>query len=134
MCRSSTSNERDVVANRVRLIRSHFWRAGGAFALILLTLGGGSILVTEADNTPSNQNPPDDLKQLSLEQLGDVEVTSVSKDTQQVQKIPAAIFVITQEDIRRSGATSIPEALRLAPGVEVAQIDGNHWSVAIRGF
>ncbi len=47
---------------------------------------------------------------------------------------PAAIFVITQEDIRRSGATSIPEVLRLAPGVEVARIDANHWSVAIRGL
>jgi iron complex outermembrane receptor protein len=74
------------------------------------------------------------LKQLSLEQLGDVEVTTVSKDPQQVMKTPAAIFVITQEDIRRSGATSIPEALRLAPGVEVARIDGDHWSVAIRGL
>ena len=77
---------------------------------------------------------PDDLKQMSLEQLGDVEVTTVSKDPQQVQKTPAAVFVITQEDIRRSGATNIPEALRLAPGVEVARIDANHWSVAIRGF
>jgi iron complex outermembrane receptor protein len=82
----------------------------------------------------NNQNPPDNLKQLSLEQLGNVEVTTVSKDPQQVQKTPAAVFVITQEDIRRSGATSIPGALRLAPGVEVAQIDGNHWTVAIRGF
>jgi iron complex outermembrane receptor protein len=82
----------------------------------------------------SDQKPGENLKQLSLEQLGNVEVTTVSKDPQQVQKTPAAVFVITQEDIRRSGATSIPEALRLAPGVEVAQIDGNHWSVSIRGF
>jgi iron complex outermembrane recepter protein len=49
-------------------------------------------------------------------------------------KTPAAVFVVTQDDIRRSGATSIPEALRLAPGVEVARIDANHWSVAVRGF
>jgi iron complex outermembrane recepter protein len=49
-------------------------------------------------------------------------------------KTPAAIYVITQEDIRRSGATSIPEALRLAPGVEVARIDGDKWSIGIRGF
>jgi iron complex outermembrane receptor protein len=85
-----------------------------------------------AEDTGQNGNGA--LKQLSLAELGDVEVTSVSKDPRQVQKTPAAIFVITQEDIRRSGARSIPEALRLAPGVEVAQIDGNHWSVAIRGF
>jgi iron complex outermembrane receptor protein len=82
----------------------------------------------------SDQKPAGSLTQLSLEQLGNVEVTTISKDPQQVQKTPAAVFVITQEDIRRSGATSIPEALRLAPGVEVARIDGNHWSVSIRGF
>ncbi len=74
------------------------------------------------------------LKQLSLEQLGDVEVTTASKEPEEVWRTPDAIFVITQEDIRRSGATSIPEVLRLAPGVEVARIDSDHWSVGIRGF
>jgi len=90
--------------------------------------------MTRAQATQNDQNPPENLKQLSLEQLGDVEVTTVSKDPQRVLKTPAAIFVITQEDIRRSGATSIPEVLRLAPGVEVARIDADHWSVAIRGL
>jgi len=90
--------------------------------------------MTRAQATQDDQNPPDNLKHLSLEQLGNVEVTTVSKGRQQVLQTPAAVFVITQEDIRRSGATSIPEALRLAPGVEVARIDGNHWSIAIRGF
>ena len=74
------------------------------------------------------------LAELSLEQLGDLEVTTVSKKPEAVWRAPAAIFVITQEDIRRSGATSIPEVLRLAPGVEVARIDSDHWSVGIRGF
>ncbi|MGH9717773.1 MAG: TonB-dependent receptor plug domain-containing protein [Candidatus Acidiferrales bacterium] len=74
------------------------------------------------------------LKQLSLEQLGDVEVTTVSKEPEEVWKTPAAIFVLTSEDIRRSGATTIPDVLRLVPGVEVAQIDSDHWSVGIRGF
>jgi iron complex outermembrane recepter protein len=87
-----------------------------------------------AQDSNRDQDAPQSLTKLSLEQLGDVEVTTVSKEPQEVMKTPAAVFVITQEDIRRSGATSIPEALRLAPGVEVAQIDGNHWSVAIRGF
>jgi iron complex outermembrane receptor protein len=95
---------------------------------------GGLANQSRADDAPGGQNPPDDLKQLSLEQLGEIDVTSVSKDPQQVQKTPAAVFVITQEDIRRSGATSIPEVLRMAPGVEVAQIDSDHWSVGIRGF
>jgi iron complex outermembrane receptor protein len=87
-----------------------------------------------ADTTDGAQETPGQLKRLSLAQLGDVEVTTVSKDPRQVHKTPAAIFVITEEDIRRSGATSIPEALRLAPGVEVARVDANHWSVAIRGL
>ncbi len=47
---------------------------------------------------------------------------------------PAAIYVLTQEDIRRSGATTIPELLRLVPGVEVARIDSDHWAVGVRGF
>src|SRR5665213_1863370 len=74
------------------------------------------------------------LKELSLEQLGNLEVTTASKAPEQVWKTSAAIYVITQEDIRRSGATSIPEALRLAPGVEVARIDADKWSIGIRGF
>ena len=58
---------------------------------------------------------------MSLEQLGEIEVTTVSKEPEEVWKTAAAIYVITQEDIQRSGATNIPEALRLAPGVEVAR-------------
>jgi iron complex outermembrane receptor protein len=80
---------------------------------------------------------PDDgqsLKELSLEDLGNIEVTSVSKDAEPVRRTPAAIYVITQDDIRRSGATSLPEVLRLAPGLDVARIDTAHWSVGVRGF
>jgi len=87
-----------------------------------------------ADESQVSQAAPGNLKQLSLEQLGDIEVTSVSKEPVKISETPAAIFVITQEDIRRSGATSVPEALRLAPGVEVAQVDSDHWSIAVRGF
>lgn len=74
------------------------------------------------------------LQHLSLEQLGNVEVTTTSKEPEQVWRTPAAISVLTQEDIRRSGATSIPEVLRLVPGVEVARIDSDHWAIGIRGF
>jgi len=85
--------------------------------------------------SPQTSNPPEEqLKKLSLEQLGDVEVTSKSKAPEQVWKTAAAVYVITQDDIRRSGATSIPEALRLAPGVEVARISADKWSIGIRGF
>jgi iron complex outermembrane recepter protein len=74
------------------------------------------------------------LTRLSLEQLGNTEVTTVSKEPTKLNRTPAAIYVITQEDIRRSGATSIPEALRLAPGVEVSRIDSHRWSLGVRGF
>ena len=61
-------------------------------------------------------------------------MTTPSKEPEKAFNSASAVFVITGEDIRRSGATSIPEALRMAPGVEVARIDANHWSVGIRGF
>jgi iron complex outermembrane receptor protein len=80
------------------------------------------------------QNPPDDLTALSLEDLMNIEVTSVSKKGQKLSDAAAAIFVITQEDIRRSGVTSIPEALRMAPGLQVAHIDANKWAITARGF
>jgi iron complex outermembrane receptor protein len=87
-----------------------------------------------AEDAPANRKSSQDLTQLSLEQLGDVKVTTASKEPEEVWQTPAAIYVITQEDIRRSGATSIPEILRLAPGVEVARIDSDHWAVGVRGF
>jgi iron complex outermembrane receptor protein len=76
----------------------------------------------------------DRLKGLSLDQLGNIEVTTTTKEPVTVTRTPAAVYVITQDDIRRSGATSIPEALRLAPGVEVARIDSVKWAIGIRGF
>ena len=77
---------------------------------------------------------PEDLTELSLEELLNVEVTSVSKKGQPLAQAAAAIFVITQEDIRRSGVTSIPEALRMAPGINVAKVDDNKWAITARGF
>ena len=88
---------------------------------------------TEASSSAA-QASGNPLKELTLEQLGNVQVTTVSKSPEEVWKTPAAIFVITQDDIARSGVTTIPDALRLAPGVEVARIDSSTWSVGIRGF
>ena len=76
---------------------------------------------------------PEDLTELSLEELMNVEVTSVSKKAQPASQAAAAIFVITQEDLRRSGATSIPEALRMVPGLQVARLDSNKWAISARG-
>ena len=75
-----------------------------------------------------------ELIELSIEDLVKVKVTSVSKRPQKILEAAAAIFVINQEDIRRSGAVSIPEVLRMVPGLEVAKIDSNKWAVTSRGF
>jgi len=86
-----------------------------ATAFVLLTIFTVKSYANSPQNDPEVNEP---LKQLSLAQLGSVEVTTTSKEPETVWRTPAAIYVITQEDIRRSGATSIPEVLRLAPGVE----------------
>ena len=75
-----------------------------------------------------------DITALSLEELLAVEITSVSKKAEKASDAAAAVFVVSQEDIRRSGATSIPEVLRMVPGLQVARIDGNKWAVSSRGF
>jgi iron complex outermembrane receptor protein len=97
-------------------------------AFWFMFLGGA---LAETSQPEQSKNP---LKQLTLEQLGSVQVTTVSKEPEEVWQTSAAIFVITHDDIERSGVTSIPEALRLAPGVEVARIDSSKWSIGIRGF
>jgi len=97
---------------------------------------GGVVLLLAASWAISAgaQNPPEDLSKLSVEDLMNVEVTSVSKKEQKVSQTAAAIFVITQEDIRRSGANNIPDLLRMVPGVNVAQINSNIWAISVRGF
>ena len=78
--------------------------------------------------------PPSDLTRIGIENLMNVEVTSVSKKGQKLLRTAAAVFVITQEDIRRSGATNIPDLLRMVPGLDVAQINGSTWAISARGF
>jgi iron complex outermembrane receptor protein len=75
-------------------------------------------------------DPPD----ISLEDLLGVEVTSASRKAERLHDVAAAVFVITRDDIERSGATNLPEALRLAPGVNVASLANNRWAVSVRGF
>jgi iron complex outermembrane recepter protein len=71
----------------------------------------------------------DQLVDLSLEQLLDIHITSVAKHTQKLSEAAAAVFVVSQEDLRGSGATTMAEALRMVPGVEVARIDANKRSL-----
>ena len=74
------------------------------------------------------------LKDLSIEELSNIEITSVSKRDEKLSDAPTSVFVITSEDIRRSGATSLAEALRLAPNLQVAQVSANEYAISARGF
>lgn len=80
------------------------------------------------------QQPAVELSEPSLEELLNTPVISASRKEQKLSKVGAAVYVISQEDIRRSGAANIPDLLRLAPGVEVAQVNTNRWAISIRGF
>jgi iron complex outermembrane receptor protein len=85
--------------------------------------------------SPANaQRRVTDLSQVSIEDLMSIEITSASRKEQPAADVAAATFVITHDDIRRSGMTTIPDLLRLAPGIDVAQINGNKWAVSVRGF
>ena len=74
------------------------------------------------------------LKQMSLEQLSQIQVTTTAKEPVPQNRVAAAMYVITSEDIRRSGVTSIADALRLAPGVEVGRFSSDYWAISIRGL
>lgn len=81
-----------------------------------------------------SQDKTADLTERSIEDLMNIEVTSVSKKEQKLSEAAAAVFVITSEDIRRSGATNIPDLLRMVPGIDVGEINGSTWAVSARGF
>ncbi len=87
--------------------------------------------VATAAEKPASES---DLLDLSVEQLLNTEVMTASRRSQAAGLVPAPLYVVTQSDIRRSGATSIPELLRAVPGLNVAQIDANKWAVGARGF
>lgn len=100
----------------------------------ILIAGVFLLEASEASTSAAATNSVLNGTDLSLEQLINIQVTSVSKEETDLFTAPAAIYVITPEDIRRSGMTSIPELLRMVPGLNVAQIDANHWAISSRGF
>jgi iron complex outermembrane recepter protein len=105
---------------------------GLALALIALVLW----VAPHAARAASGETvePASALKKLSLEQLFDLKVTSVSQKPESLSKAAAAVHVVTHDDIRRSGALSLPEALRNIPGVEVARVDSRQYAITARGF
>jgi iron complex outermembrane receptor protein len=108
--------------------------AGWLHLITALTLVGICCSTGLAAGSIAASPPVTDLTELTLQELMDIEVISVAKTPQSLQDATAAVFVISREDIRRSGVSSIPEALRLAPGVQVARISSNAWAVSARGF
>jgi iron complex outermembrane recepter protein len=102
------------------------WTVIRAFALV-------AIVASSSLPAWSQQKPPD-LTEQSLEDLMNIEVTSVSKTQETLSRTAAADFVISPEDIRRSSATNIPDLLRMVPGMDVSQINGNTWAISARGF
>jgi iron complex outermembrane receptor protein len=103
----------------------------GAWCLVLGAIG---VPISQAAQDPGARTSALDLKKLSIEALMDLEVTSVSKQPERLADAAASIFVITSDVIRRSGATSFAEALRLAPNLEVARIDASQYAISARGF
>jgi len=105
---------------------------------LLLTSAYLCLLFGAASSHAANQTPNDsataELLDFSIEQLVELDLSSITKSLGSRKQLPAAFYVVSSEDIRRLGATTIPEALRLVPGVHVAKIDGGRWSVSVRGF
>lgn len=109
-----------------------FLQGRPCFKLLSISI---SLLFGGAHAFPQQPSPPTrDLTEVPVEKLMEIEVYSPAKRAEKLSESPAAISVLTQEDIHRSGATSIPEALRLAPGLDVAQVDGEQWAISARGF
>ncbi len=100
---------------------------------ILFSLSPLALAQTAAPHLDSPFHPRN-LKKLPIEQLAELEIVSVSRRPERLSLAPSAIDVITSEEIRRSGVTNLPDALRLAAGLHVAQIDGHTWAVSARGF
>jgi iron complex outermembrane receptor protein len=123
---------------RLRVIRSARRPASPSFKAAVgrvLRRGHVCLAVAALMAIPAwSQEPPKNISDLSIEDLMNLKVTSVSKKEQKMSQVAAAIFVITQEDIRRSGATGIPDLLRMVPGLDVAETTSNIWAVSSRGF
>lgn len=114
----------------------------GFGACLIAALSVAQAQTTPAQTTPAASQPPSaaaaqgpaDYKKLSVKELMNIEVTSVSRRPEKLAETASAIQVITRDDIRRSGATRLPEALRLASNLEVDQVDSSQWAISARGF
>lgn len=128
-----------VLAMTISITRYSWHFPSAALGLITALLITSPVFAAPHPAATSDQQKPllfaqADLTAYDIEELMDITITSVSKKTQKIAAAAAAIHVITQDDIHRSGVTTIADALRMVPGVQVAQIDSNKWAVTSRGF
>ena len=126
-----TSADSEDDAARCRMLRAHrpsCARIAGALPLVIV------LLLVPCTMRNAAAQSVQDLANLSIEELSQVEVTSVSKRPEPLSQSPAAVYVITSDDIRRSGATTLAEALRLAPNLEIARVDSQSYAISARGF
>ncbi len=94
----------------------------------------GAVSAEENDSARDNQRQAAEFADLSIEELANIDVTSVSRRPERLQDAPASVFVITADDIRRAGSRSLPEALRLAPNLNVARADNTDYAISARGL
>lgn len=113
-------------------VRAHATVRAGVWSRQFLAAALAAVFFTSTALANAAQDI--DFTKLGVEDLMNMQITTVSKHSQPVSTAPAAIFVITQEEIQNSGARSIPELLRMVPGLEVARIDENKWAIGSRGF
>jgi iron complex outermembrane receptor protein len=93
----------------------------------------GTLILIAWPSAASGQSALPDFSDLSLDQLSNIKITSFTKKEQKLSQVAGAVYVITQDQIARSGLTSVPELLRLAPGIDVARVNGDQWSISARG-
>jgi outer membrane receptor protein involved in Fe transport len=108
-------------------------RGPRGFVGIVLGIAFG-LTTAFAQTAATTATSPQSLKKLSIEELRDLEVTSVSRRPEKLSEAASAIQVITSEDMHRSGATTLPEVLRSASNLHVAQLDSSQWAISARGF
>ncbi len=104
-----------------------------AAARAALTIGALFAAPAGSDGQPSSRSPQD-LKRLTIEELTQIEVSSVSRRAERLAQTAAAVDIVRGDDIRRSGATTLAEAMRLADGLDVARADSHTWAISARGF
>src|SRR5688572_16474801 len=110
-----------------RAMKKLLWRSFAVTVGVLTLFDSGPSGAAELAAAP-------DFGSMSIEDLMKIPVTSFSKREEKLSEVAGALHVITQDDIRRSGAANIPDALRMAPGLQVARVDAHSWAISARGF